>query len=199
MDLKNIAEKIISLKNADLELRDRLAKDGQLGEGYNEDMKNLHTRNAEKLEKIIDQIGYPTADKLGKEASEAAWLVIQHSINHPGFMKKCMRLLEAAAHENESEKIHLAYLTDRIAVFEDKPQRYGTQFDWDENGMLSPNFYDSLSEVNENRKSLGLNLLEEQISIIRTHAQNENQQPPKDPLKRKQELEAWKKAVGWIK
>lgn len=197
MDFKSIAEQIISLKNADLELRDRLIKSGKLGEGYDEAMKRLHTRNAEILDGIIDRIGYPTADKAGEEAVEAAWLVIQHSINHPCFMKKCAKLLAAAVDENKAEKLSLAYLMDRIAVFEGKPQQYGTQFDWDENGLLSPKFYDSLNQVNERRKSVGLNTLEEQTAVIRKRAQEENQQPPKDPEKRKQEMEAWKKAVGW--
>ncbi|WP_027387986.1 DUF6624 domain-containing protein [Chryseobacterium gregarium] len=197
MDFKSIAEEISSLKNADLELRDRLIKSGKLGEGYDEAMKKRHTRNAEILDGIIDRIGYPTADKVGEEAVEAAWLVIQHSINHPCFMKKCAKLLAAAVDENKAEKLSLAYLTDRIAVFEGKPQQYGTQFDWDENGLLSPNFYDSLNQVNERRKSVGLNTLEEQTAIIRKLAQEENQQPPKDPEKRKKEMEAWKKAVGW--
>jgi hypothetical protein len=195
----SIAEKIISLKNADLELRDRLIKSGRSGEGYDEEMKKLHIRNAEILNAIIDRIGYPTADKVGQEASEAARLVIQHSINHPDFMKKCMKLMTTAVEEHKAEKLSLVYLTDRIAVFEGKPQQYGTQFDWDENGLLSPNFYDSVSEVNRRRTSIGLNTIEEQTVVIRKRAQEENQPPPENPEKRKQEMEAWKRTVGWIK
>ena len=92
MDFENIAEKIIELKNADLKLRARLIQNRQLGEGYNEEMEALHNANAKKLNEIIDSIGYPTSDKVGKEASEAAWLVIQHSIAQPSFMKKCVKL-----------------------------------------------------------------------------------------------------------
>lgn len=51
MDFKSIAKKIICLKNADLELRDRLIKTGLLGAGYNEEMKKRHTKNAEILDK----------------------------------------------------------------------------------------------------------------------------------------------------
>ena len=94
MDYKSIAEKIIELKNADLELRDRLIHKGQLGEGYNPEVENLHKINAEILNERIDAIGYPTIDKVGNEACEAAWLVIQHSIGKPFFMKKCVKLLQ---------------------------------------------------------------------------------------------------------
>ena len=197
MSYTEFADKIIELKNADLELRDRLIQKGHLGEGYNEEMANLHNKNAEILNEIIDTIGYPTIDKVGKEASEAAWLVIQHSIGQPDFMKKCVKLLEVAVSENNANSQNLAYLTDRIAVFEDNPQHYGTQFDWDENGELSPNRFDDLTKVNQRRKSIGLNSLEEQTAIIRKQAKSENQSPPKDLEKRKQEITKWKKTVGW--
>jgi hypothetical protein len=199
MDYKSIAENIIELKNADLALREKLIQSGQLSNGYNEEMKELHNRNAKKLSDIIDTIGYPTIEKVGKEANEASWLIIQHSIGQPEFMRKCAELLESVVRENKAYLKSLAYLTDRIAVFEEKPQLYGTQFDWDENGNLSPNPFDDLNKVNERRKSIGLNTIEEQTEIIRVQVKSENQSPPKDFEKRKQEIEQWKKNVGWTK
>ncbi|QEH41281.1 DUF6624 domain-containing protein [Chitinophaga sp. XS-30] len=199
MDYKSIAESIISLKNADLELRDKLIQNGQLSEGYNEEMAQLHNRNAEILNDIIDSIGYPTTDKVGKEASEAAWLVIQHSIGRPDFMRKCAVLLEKAVIENKANPRSLAYLADRIAVLEGKPQLYGTQFDWDEKGALSPNLFDDVVKVNQRRESVGFNTLEEQTVIIRKQAENERQSPPEDFKIRKEEVDEWRRTVGWIK
>jgi len=136
---------------------------------------------------------------VGKEASEAAWLVIQHSIGQPDFMKKCTELLDKAVSENKANPKNLAYLTDRIAQFEGKPQLFGTQFDWDENGELSPNEFDDLTKVNQRRKLIGMNTLEEQTEIIRRQAKKENQTAPKDFEKRKEEIDEWKKSVGWLK
>lgn len=199
MDYKSIVENIIDLKNADLALREKLIQSGQLSNGYNEEMKELHRRNATILSEIIDTIGYPTIDKVGKEANEATWLIIQHAIEHPEFMKKCAKLLEKAVSENNADPKSLAYLTDRIAVFEGKEQRYGTQFDWDEYGNLSPNHFDDINKVNKRRKSIGLNTLEEQTEIIRRQAKSEKQLAPTDFENRKQEIEEWKRNVGWTK
>lgn len=199
MELKKMALEIMALKNADLALRDRLAQDGKLSEGYGEDMKALHNANAATLSAIIDRIGYPTEDLVGKEAAAAAWLVIQHAIEQPEFMKKCRKLLESAVKENRAGPVSLAYLADRIAVFENRLQQYGTQFDWDENGQLSPNSMDSLDKANERRKAIGLNSIEEQTDLMRQRAKNENQVPPTDFEARKKEMEAWKKKAGWIK
>ncbi|WP_294251583.1 DUF6624 domain-containing protein [uncultured Chryseobacterium sp.] len=197
MKYRNIAKEIISLKNADLQLRDRLIRNGELQAGYHHEMQDLHNKNAEVLDEIISHIGFPTADKVGEEAAEAAWLVIQHAIARPDFMRKCLALLENSASKNKRERISMAYLADRIAVFEGRPQLYGTQFDWDENGQLSPNPCDHPDQVNERRIALGLILLEEQTRIVRNRAQKENLHPPEDLKQRNQEMLAWKKTVGW--
>ena len=199
MQYKDIAKKIIDLKNADLALRDKLINEGKLGDGYNEEMKILHNKNAQILDKIMNTIGYPTAEKVGKEARDASWLIIQHSIEQPEFMKRSAELLKTAVKNNKADPRNLAYLTDRIAVFQDQPQRYGTQFDWDENGNLSPHTVDDAIKVNKRRKSIGLNTVEEQTEVIRIQALREKQSPPKDLEKRKREMEEWKKSVGWTK
>jgi hypothetical protein len=198
MNYQDIAEQIIALKNADLELREKLIQNRQLGEGYHKEMEQLHGKNADRLNTIIDTIGYPTPDKVGLEASEAAWLVVQHSIGHPDFMKKCRKLLEEAVHENKANPLHLAYLSDRIAAFEGKPQLYGTQFDWDEQGQLSPKTYDDLAKVNQRRAAIGLNNLEEQTEIMRKQVDAEHQTPPEDYASRIEEMNQWRKKVGWI-
>src|SRR5690606_5189198 len=120
-------------------------------------------------------------------------------IGNPDFMKKCAELLEVAVSENKAKPGNLAYLNDRIAVLEGKTQLYGTQFDWDEKGELSPNKFDELSKVNQRRKSIGLNSLEEQTEMIRRQAEAENHVPRLDFAKRKKEIDEWRRKTGWLK
>jgi hypothetical protein len=197
IDFKNFAKTIIAARDADLALRNRLISTQKLSDGYNPEMEALHNKHAKKLDRLMDIYGFPTVDKVGKEASEAAWLIIQHSIGRPKFMRKCLLLLEQAVADQKADPILLAYLIDRIAVLEGRPQSYGTQFDWDENGTLSPNKYDDISFVNGRRASLGLNSLDEQIILMRARTREENQSPPLDLAKRKEEYLAWRKKVGW--
>jgi len=199
MDNQSIAAKIIQLKNEDLEFRDQLIRDDQLGNGYNVQMEQLHINNAKLLDEIIKLIGYPTIDKVGKEASEAAWLIIQHSISLPKFMKKCKELLKTAVELRQANPIQLAYLKDRIAALQNESQLYGTQFDWDINGLMSPQRFDDIEKVNQRRKSIGLNNLEEQTNIMRERVISENQSPPVDFKKRRIEFNNWRIKVGWIK
>ncbi len=194
-----IAKQIIQLKNDDLKLRSRLVESGELWNGYNLEMEAMHNRNAKQLDEIINEIGYPSIKKVGEEASEAAWLIIQHAIGQPEFMRKCLQYLEQEVNEGGTNPVNLAYLSDRIANFEGKPQLYGTSFDWDENGELNPLPYDDLAKVNQRRASIGLNSLEEQTLLIRERSRKENESPPANYKDRQAQMNEWRKKVGWIK
>lgn len=198
MNQEKIAEKIMGFKTADLCLRDQLLKAGVLQDGYHPQMEKLHLKNARALDAIIQKIGYPTIDKVGKAASEAAWLVIQHAISNPSFMKKCQQLLQKAVEQGKANPRDLAYLSDRIATFENRPQLHGTAFDWDQKGQLSPKRYDNLQKVNQRRKALGLIPLEDQIKKMQKQAKKEGQQPPNDFKNRENAFRIWQKKVGWI-
>lgn len=196
---KTVSEEIINMMKADLNLREKLIQSGRINDNYNTEMEALHLQNADALKKIIEETGYPTKEKFGEEAGNAAWMIIQHSISKPEFMKYCCAELEKLVKQKKGNPIELAFLQDRIAVLEGKKQLYGTQFDWDENGNLSPNAYDDLNKVNERRKNLGMNTLEEQIEKMRIQAKKENNLPPVDYHKRMLEMKKWKKSVGWEK
>lgn len=199
MHYPDIADQLINMKKADDLLRQKLISTGELFNGYHTKMEALHLKNANHLDQIIATLGYPTIEKVGKEGNSAAWLIIQHAISLPALMKKCLSLLIKIDSTDKESLQQIAYLSDRIAVFENRPQQFGTQFDWDQDGQLSPQPYDDITLVNERRKKVGLNSLEEQTHLIRQRAQEENELPPENLVQRKFEIEEWKKKVGWIK
>lgn len=199
INAKDIAQQIIELMQRDIETRDKLIKEGALHESYHPSLRKVHHENANKLEEIIKRIGIPTIEKIGTEAYEASWLIVQHAIEHPQFMKRYRDSLKAIAHQHKTYAIHFAYLSDRINFFEGRPQQYGTQFDWDDQGEMSPYVVDNLEKVNNRRISLGLNSLEEQTLLMRKHMLDTNQKPPENLVQRKVDFLRWKKEVGWIK
>lgn len=190
-------QKLLQLKREDDNLRQKLLNEGVLFQGYHTEMEALHNRNGAVLEEIIDQIGYPSSEKVGEDASEAAWLILQHAIANPRLMRKGAALLAQVVQEGRESPVKLAYITDRIAVFEGRPQPYGTQFDWDEHGELSPSPYDTLEAVNQRRAAIGLCALEEQTVLMRERAKAEHQIPPKNRTERLATYERWRKCVGW--
>ena len=118
--MEELAQKIIRMAQQDSAVRERPLAAGQLSRGYNSRMKALHRRNAARLRDIITQIGWPTRSKVGGEASEAAWLIVQHSIGEAPFMKACYELLRKVSDDINPQ--NLTYLYDRICYFEGRCQ-----------------------------------------------------------------------------
>ncbi|MBB6369657.1 DUF6624 domain-containing protein [Chryseobacterium shigense] len=120
-----LSNELIELAEKDLSVREKLASEVQLAGRYHPEMEKIHRQNAERLREIIKEIGLPTVSKVGEKASDAAWLVVQHSIGEPEFMKECYKMM--VGNKEDISPLNIAYLHDRIQVFQGKPQRYGTQ------------------------------------------------------------------------
>jgi hypothetical protein len=85
-------------------------------------------RSTARMKEIIERGGWPGTSLVGRDGANAAWCLVQHADRDLAFQKQCLPLVERAAHDGEAEPAHHAYLYDRIAVAEGRPQRYGTQY-----------------------------------------------------------------------
>jgi len=180
------SEELIRLAKNDLQVRERLLNENKLADGYHPEMEKVHKENAQHLRLIIEKIGFPTISKVGPEACEAAWLVIQHSISEPEFMVSSYRLM--VENMNDIHLKHLAYLFDRIQFFRGKPQKFATQLNSD--GSIYP--VSNKDEINELRKKHDLpELSQEEIIKIPT-AEHIKSIENRDP-----DYIAWRQKVGW--
>lgn len=89
---------------------------------------DVNDENASLLKRILEQEGWPSRTKFGKEAEDAAWLISQHADSDIELQKRILTLLSDASEEGSADPKHYAYLWDRVAISEGRPQRYGTQF-----------------------------------------------------------------------
>jgi hypothetical protein len=194
---EQLKQEILEMADEDRRVRAELVATGELFDGYNPRMAEVHRRNGERLQAIVREFGWPGKSLVGDDGAEAAWLVLQHAIGNPQLQRECLPLLRESAQVGESEPYQVAFLEDRIAVFEGRPQRYGTQFDWDENGELSPLPLLDPKGVDRHRASVGLGPLAERMEQARRRAKEERDTPPADFEKRRREQLAWAKSVGW--
>lgn len=190
-----LRERLLAMARHDLDVRTRLAEDGSLFAGYHPEMQVVHDANAAALDAIVAERGWPSVGLAGADGAEAAWLVAQHAIGQPGFQRRCLALLEAAAARDEVPGWQPAYLADRIRSLEGRPQLYGTQFDWDDDGLMSPLPIEAPDGVDARRAAIGLPPLAETTAMHRRNAGPETK--PADLARRKQEAHAWAVRTGW--
>ncbi len=195
---QKLQKDILDMAEEDHRVRAELVTSGALFQGYNSRMAEVHQRNAQRLDAIIEQHGWPGNSLVGEEAADAAWLVLQHAIGNPVLQRKCLPLLRESAKLGEIKAFQVACLEDRICVFEGRPQRYGTQFDWDESGMMSPHPLQEPQQVDSYRQSVGLGPLSEKTEEMRLRAAAEGHEYPRNFQKRQKEKDDWARSVGWL-
>ncbi|GJM19998.1 MAG: hypothetical protein DHS20C14_22110 [Phycisphaeraceae bacterium] len=93
--------------------------------------------HAERLGEIVDQMGWPTAELVGPEAAQGAFLVVQHAGHDTAFQNKCLGLMVDLVNDSQLPAPYVALLTDRIRMFKGQAQLFGTQmtFEMDDEGQ----------------------------------------------------------------
>ena len=97
---------------------------------------------------------------------------------------------------NDANALDAACLADRIAVFEGRPQLFGTQFDWFD-GELSPAPLAAPEEIDAHRATVGLPPLAEAVTQMRATARAEGETAPADLAARRAGFDSWARRVGW--
>jgi hypothetical protein len=112
-----------------------------------------------KLTQILEKYGWLGKNRVGGNANQAIWLIIQHSDLKT--QEKYLPLLKESVANGESEGWHLAFLEDRILMSKKKKQRFGTQAVWD-NELKRNKIYpiEDVKNVNYRRQELGLEPIE---------------------------------------
>ena len=195
---ETLRDDILEMVRRDRTVRAELAASGELFDvGYEPRMARVHEQNARRLRRIIESVGWPGTDLVGPDGAEAAWVVLQHAIAEPDLLRRALPLLRAAAREGTASPRHAAMLEDRIRFFEGRPQRYGTQFDWDAEGDLSPGDVEDRERLDERRRAVGLPPLAEQMEEARSRAASEGDRPPPDYEAYAKARDEWAAGAGW--
>lgn len=197
---EELRRELLEMAAEDLATRERLIADGSLfAAGYHPEMEAVHNRNAARLKELLDASGWPGRSRVGDDGASAAWLILQHAIGHPALQRRGLELLRQAAGAGEVALDEVARLEDRIRLFEGRLQLYGTHFDWDEAGQMSPLPIEDEAHVDERRAAMDLPSLLEQQVLMRAAARTEGQKPPTpaERAARAVEFRAWAERQGW--
>lgn len=152
----HMAQTLATMREKDQAVRERVLSDEVIKE-----MRTIDVANTRQLAHLLAVCGWPVVRKGDLQASDDIWLLAQHADHDKAFQHHVLGLLEQAVHRGEARGKNLAYLTDRLAIAEGKPQLYGTQLIVD-GCKIELHPIDSREAVNERRKKIqGMQTLEE--------------------------------------
>jgi len=126
--------------------------------------ESLDKKHTEALKRIIKQYGWPTIALVGQEASNDAWLIVQHADHDPKFQEQCLGLIKSLP-KQEVTLSNVAYLEDRVRVAQGQPQLYGTQFD-QPGENFGPKVVEDWDRLDTRRSAMGLQPFEEYRKLM---------------------------------
>jgi hypothetical protein len=190
---ESLRRELIAMRAEDLRVREELIQSGEMdGTRYVPRMEAVHRENAARLRQIIADYGWPDIHLVGPDGTLAAWFVAQHSIGEPDFQREALRLVQEKVKDARVPAAQEAYLYDRIATYEGRPQRYGTQSVPCPDGQYRRWLTEDPEHLNARRHAVGLPPVSEDP-------------PETEPTpEARAEYDAWKKGeeewmrkVGW--
>lgn len=147
---------LVAMRAEDLRVREELLNSGELGNGYAPRMEAVHRKNAARLREIIAEVGWPDTELAGPDGTLAAWFIAQHAIGEPEFQRQALAYVQDKVRQGKVPAVQEAYLYDRIAMHEGRPQRYGTQSLPCPDGQYRRWQTEEPERLNERRAAMGM-------------------------------------------
>ena len=126
--------------------------------------QDIDSKNTAELKALLEVHGWPVISRFGEMADGDAWLLVQHADHDRDFQRETLYLLETLMLEGETSPTNFAYLYDRVAAAERRPQRFGTQYHCvSREGGLTVGELEDEENVDSLRASVGLSSLDEYL------------------------------------
>lgn len=187
-----LREELTAMRAEDLRVREELSQSGELGQGYAPRMEEIHRRNAFRLQEIVAEHGWPDRELVGADGTLAAWFIAQHAIGQPDFQRQVLTLVQEKVKQGKVPAAQEAYLFDRIAMYEDRPQRYGTQSLPCADGQYRRWKTEDPEHLNERRTAIGMHPVGDDPA--ETEPSPEALAEYRSGLR---EYEGWLRRIGW--
>lgn len=126
--------------------------------------------NTAWLKEQVKAHGWYAIDTHGKEADQAAFLLVQHADRDPAFQIEILPQLEKLALEGKSRPANYALLFDRVAVAQKRPQRYGSQGRCNPEGVWTAFDTEDPATLDQRRATMGLQPQADYVALVSARA-----------------------------
>ena len=149
----------------DQAVREGFGVGGQVDSSKLAAMVRTDSANARWLADYVARRGWPTTAQVGKEAVNAAFLIVQHAVHDTAFMRAMLPHIEESRRRGDLDGGAVAMLTDRLEVKAGRPQVYGTQLSLQGGRWVLDPIADSAG-VDERRRQMGMPPLAEYLRLV---------------------------------
>jgi hypothetical protein len=162
-----LRDELLKMLEVDQQARQECAK------GTTDDQMKCYVEISEKIDKphtarlneIFNQTGFPTLQTVGKEGLQAYMILLQHTTDE-SLRQKSLKPIKKAYKRKEIPPQDYANFVDRLLVHQNKPQIYGSNFDF-KDGKLVMSVVKDRKNLAKRRKKIGLPTIEEYAKMLK--------------------------------
>ncbi len=152
--VEDLADELAARAAIDQRLR-RSFTPGEPDPALSRQIRRVDTANTARMHEVVDAFGWPSAEDVGESGVRDAWLLVQHADQSPDFQAEVLAKIEAAMADEPALGRRYAYLYDRVAVNDGRPQQFGTQGSC-QDGAWTPRELEDADAVDTLRADVGL-------------------------------------------
>ena len=167
-DIADVRFRIEAMVMQDQEARNLWIEEDKAGKkdlGVISDMERIDREDTAAMKRIVDQYGWPTISRFGKECAFDAWLLVQHADRDPAFQERCLKLMEPLVAKKEAEGQNYAYLADRVSTKKTGKQLYGTQCKIEKGKVVLDPVIDP-KNLDKRRKAMGMMPIAQYLKLV---------------------------------
>lgn len=138
-----------------MQARDQEVRKGDWSQEEIREMMEVDAAHLPRIKQMVAEHGFPTAELVGRDGVDAAWLLVQHADADPAFQEQVLAAITPRVERGEISRHQFILLTDRVLAGQGKPQRYGSQLlaqagQWVPKPIEAPE-----AEVDQRREAMG--------------------------------------------
>ena len=156
-----LRDELFKMRDVDQQAREQCAR-GNGDEQVKclvETLEKIDKPNTARLNEIFNQYGFPNKKLVGKEGVQSFLILLQHTSDE-SLRQKSLKPITKAFRRKEISPIDYANFVDRLLVHQNKPQIYGSNFDF-KNGKLVMSKVKNPKKLDKRRRKIGLPTIEE--------------------------------------
>jgi hypothetical protein len=156
---------LLQLREADQRARDDFGPRAAANDTvFLKQMLQGDSARTRRLIEIVSQHGWPTRALVGREGTEAAWLLLQHSPSD-SLRRALLPELWRAVERGDVQASEAAMLTDKVRITAGQPQLYGSSFKLVD-GRLRPHPIEDPAGLDARRLEVGLPPMAEYARVL---------------------------------
>lgn len=159
-------EELLKMRDVDQKAREECSMgngDAQI-QCYVKLSETIDKPHTKRLEEIYKQFGFPNAESVGKDGVEAFMLILQHAPDE-NLRRRLAKPVKRAFKRKEITPNEFSNYIDRLLVYQNKPQIYGSNFEIKDNKLVMSKTKD-LKNLNKRRHKIGLPSIEEYAEML---------------------------------